>query len=272
MLFNANGLLLSTSLGVGATSHSLHSTARDVARLKGNLLKGSSTSLKRSRDEYLTGTSPPSSSNQNGPKDAFGDEEDSRTGIIGGSLVKDNPVRPINTRLAIFEGKGKRKKKKPNHSEAQFAAPLPPRPRDAPSSSRVLSQIPSHSPSPIRQPSLTSTATSPSPISLTFPNIFDPAQPLPLSPKRPSPSHIYRDTACESPLTSSTMISSADVTETDTDDARDPEIRDTNQRSGLVQTTSSKKRKRRRKNKDKSQNPLLHAHKTGPQEELRQSE
>jgi len=96
-----------------------------------------------------------------------------------------------------------------------------------------------------------------SPTSRTFPNPLDPEQlsanepvNLPGS-ERLSPFCNHKDVTREASLTSSKMISSADVTETDTDDPQDLETRDTEQRNGTVQVARSRKRKRRRKNTHK---------------------
>lgn len=280
MLLTADYLLCSTSLGVGAAlpAHSAHSTLRDVARLKGNLLKGSSTSLKRSRDQYLSGTLP-SSSNQNASKDDSGDEEDSRAGMIGAISIKEKTSSSVNPRLAIFNGKGK-KKKKSSKSDSPFAAPLPPQSQNASSSSNISSRIPYHSPSPpIRQrrkpTSPVALGASLSPTSRAFPNPFDPEQSppsfadasaTPFGSTRLSPSYRRKDVALEPSLTSSTLISSEDITETDTDDPRDFQVK---QRSEVVQAGPSRKRKRRRKNRDKSnKDSLPDGQRTDPPEGL----
>lgn len=268
-------------MGAALPAHSAHSTTRDVARLKGNLLKGSSSSLKRSRDEYLSGAGLSSSSNQIASKDDSEDEEDSRAGMIRSSSVKEKPVHSVHSRLAIFEGKGKKTKKKgkPSGLDVEFAVPLHPPSQNASSSQKASYRTPSNSPSPIRHLKSTSPISPLSPTIRAFPSAFDPEQSLPLSTDVSvastsavplSPSHKHKDSVIEPYLTSSTMISSADVTETDTDDPRDLEIKDIGQGSGLtqVQTASSGKRKRRRKNKDKNKNSLADGQRTDTQEEV----
>ncbi|KAF8306461.1 hypothetical protein DL93DRAFT_2232529 [Clavulina sp. PMI_390] len=194
----------STCLGVGAPipSSSAHASSRDVARLKGNLLKASA-SKKRSRDEYDADTARGKGARPNMDED--NDEEDSRSGMIrsskGLSLTSQTSTshHATTSRLSIFDGSGKKKKKKKSNSEANDASSMP-APSSAPESSAQhntlllvedvgdeTSPVKPVSSSPTRY-SFSSNPSSPT-ISRVFPSPFDPPTPspptTPSSPSRP---------------------------------------------------------------------------------------